>query len=155
MADAVVAWPFRSSPRTSMASRSSRNSRSRLGIAAVAVALLSSKNCQAAQVVSFRGSLEAPDASNTREVAAVATAAATAAAGGDHDDHFDFYVMSMSFQPEFCYEHRSQHYDGCSHPDVDWRGSLTIHGLWPERNVSTMNIHLCFEHTSSHKLLEI
>lgn len=45
---------------------------------------------------------------------------------------FDFYVLSMSYQPQFCYQHRSQGYAGCEDPDDFWRGNLTIHGLWPQ-----------------------
>jgi ribonuclease T2 len=45
---------------------------------------------------------------------------------------FDFYVLSMSFQPEFCHQHRNEHFPGCEHPLDFWRGSLTLHGLWPE-----------------------
>ena len=45
----------------------------------------------------------------------------------DHDPHFDFYVFSMSFQPEFCYEHKRDDFDGCRHPNDEWRGALTIH----------------------------
>mmetsp|Transcript_39136 Transcript_39136/g.55088 ORF Transcript_39136/g.55088 Transcript_39136/m.55088 type:complete len:248 (-) Transcript_39136:35-778(-) len=45
---------------------------------------------------------------------------------------FDFYVFAMSFQPEFCYEHRGDDYDGCTHPRKMWKSQLTIHGMWPE-----------------------
>jgi ribonuclease T2 len=45
---------------------------------------------------------------------------------------FDFYVMSMSYQPEFCYENRHDDWPGCSHPLDFWKAHLTIHGLWPE-----------------------
>jgi ribonuclease T2 len=45
---------------------------------------------------------------------------------------FDFYVMSMSYQPEFCYQNRHDDWPGCSHPLEFWKGHLTIHGLWPE-----------------------
>jgi hypothetical protein len=45
----------------------------------------------------------------------------------DHDPHFDFYVFSMSFQPEFCYAHKRENFDGCNHPNDEWRGALTIH----------------------------
>lgn len=47
---------------------------------------------------------------------------------------FDFYVLSMSFQPEFCYQHRYDKFAGCEAPIEFWRGSLTLHGLWPEFN---------------------
>jgi ribonuclease T2 len=46
--------------------------------------------------------------------------------------NFDFYVLSMSYQPEFCYQHRHDDFSGCEAPLEFWRGSLTIHGLWPE-----------------------
>jgi ribonuclease I len=45
---------------------------------------------------------------------------------------FDFYVLSMSYQPQFCYQNRFKKYHGCEHPLEFWKGSLTLHGLWPE-----------------------
>ena len=45
---------------------------------------------------------------------------------------FDLYVMSMSYQPEFCYENRHEDWPGCTHPEEFWKSHLTIHGLWPE-----------------------
>lgn len=49
---------------------------------------------------------------------------------------FNFYVLSMSFQPEFCYSHYSHkkhdQYPGCAHPLETWKHNLTIHGLWPQ-----------------------
>lgn len=50
----------------------------------------------------------------------------------DQQQDFDFYVLSMSFQPEFCHQHRFEHFPGCERPLDFWRGSLTLHGLWPE-----------------------
>ncbi len=50
-----------------------------------------------------------------------------------HKDNFDFYVYSMSYQPEFCRENNEK-YDGCRAFNESWEGQLTIHGLWP--NVS-------------------
>lgn len=44
---------------------------------------------------------------------------------------FDFYVFSMTHQPEFCREHANA-FAGCRKYDEDWEGSLTIHGLWPQ-----------------------
>lgn len=45
---------------------------------------------------------------------------------------FDFNVYAMSYQPEFCYSHRKEHWVGC-HPNGDYlKTHLTIHGLWPE-----------------------
>lgn len=55
----------------------------------------------------------------------------------DNDHSFDFYVLSMSYQPEFCYQHRHDGFDGCEDPMDFWKGSLTLHGLWPERNDGT------------------
>mmetsp|Transcript_2361 Transcript_2361/g.3519 ORF Transcript_2361/g.3519 Transcript_2361/m.3519 type:complete len:309 (+) Transcript_2361:116-1042(+) len=53
-----------------------------------------------------------------------------------HETHnqppFDFYVLSMSFQPEFCYQHRRDGFPGCESPMDFWRSSLTLHGLWPQ-----------------------
>lgn len=45
---------------------------------------------------------------------------------------FDLYVMSMSYQPEFCYKNRHEGWPGCTHPLDFWKSHLTIHGLWPE-----------------------
>jgi ribonuclease T2 len=56
---------------------------------------------------------------------------------GNKDSSFDLYVFSMSYQPEFCYQNRKRSYDGCENPIDFWRGSLTIHGLWPERKDGT------------------
>mmetsp|Transcript_52864 Transcript_52864/g.158228 ORF Transcript_52864/g.158228 Transcript_52864/m.158228 type:complete len:257 (-) Transcript_52864:245-1015(-) len=50
---------------------------------------------------------------------------------------FDFYVLAMSYQAEFCHKHRSDHFDGCLHPLEEWRGALTIHGLWPQNSDGT------------------
>jgi len=47
---------------------------------------------------------------------------------------FDFYVLSMSYQPEFCFQHRHEGFYGCENPMDFWRGNLTLHGLWPEGN---------------------
>lgn len=44
----------------------------------------------------------------------------------------NMYIMSMSYQPEFCYQHRNYEYPGCLHPDPTWKSQLTIHGLWPQ-----------------------
>jgi len=54
----------------------------------------------------------------------------------DNDSGFDFYVYSMSYQPEFCRENDDK-FDGCRAPEDDWKGQLTIHGLWPSRNDGT------------------
>ena len=40
--------------------------------------------------------------------------------------------VSMKYQPEFCYQHRTKEYSGCEHPNDLWRSSLTIHGIWPQ-----------------------
>lgn len=47
-------------------------------------------------------------------------------------DEFDFYVLSMSYQPEFCYQNKHKNFPGCENPRDFWRQSLTLHGLWPE-----------------------
>lgn len=49
---------------------------------------------------------------------------------------FDFYVYSMSYQPEFCRENYEK-FVGCKTPEEGWKGQLTIHGLWPNRNDGT------------------
>ena len=55
---------------------------------------------------------------------------------------FDFYVLSMSYQPEFCYQHRHESFPGCESPNEFWKGSLTIHGLWPQ--VRFFSFYGCF-----------
>ena len=50
----------------------------------------------------------------------------------EKNDAFDFYVLSMSYQPEFCDSHKFNDFVGCKKPDDFWRGSLTLHGLWPQ-----------------------
>ena len=45
---------------------------------------------------------------------------------------FDFYVLAMTYQPDFCDHHASFKYPGCERPLDFWRKSLTIHGLWPQ-----------------------
>jgi len=51
---------------------------------------------------------------------------------GDDDGSFDFYVYSMSYQPEFC-QANNEKFAGCHNPKEAWEGQLTIHGLWPNR----------------------
>jgi len=57
----------------------------------------------------------------------------------------DLYVMAMSHQPEFCFQHKSQGYEGCQHPMDYWKSHLTIHGLWPEVRIImiSMSFSLC------------
>lgn len=50
----------------------------------------------------------------------------------DNTKEAEFYVMAMSYQPEFCDLHEKYHYDGCEKPNNLWRFNLTIHGLWPQ-----------------------
>ncbi|GLE01429.1 hypothetical protein PINS_up010259 [Pythium insidiosum] len=45
---------------------------------------------------------------------------------------FDFYVLAVSWQPEFCHG-KEQEYPGCVKPRDFWRSHFTLHGLWPER----------------------
>ena len=82
------------------------------------------------------------------------------------DDSFDFYVYSMSYQPEFCREN-DERFDGCHTPKASWEGQLTIHGLWPNVSVTVafsrlfinwlIFISCCdfFLHASSHLLFHI
>ena len=53
---------------------------------------------------------------------------------GGESSPYDFYVYSMTFQPEFCREQRRGNFPGCRDFEETWEGQLTIHGLWP--NVS-------------------
>ena len=55
---------------------------------------------------------------------------------------FDFYVYSMSYQPEFCHESMKEQYTGCMTYNKSWEGQLTIHGLWP--NVSVHDKFICY-----------
>jgi ribonuclease T2 len=59
----------------------------------------------------------------------------TGSTGRDTDSSFDFdfYVLAMSYQPEFCYKHKESDWHGCEHPDDFWKADLTLHGLWPQR----------------------
>jgi ribonuclease T2 len=45
---------------------------------------------------------------------------------------FDLYIMSMSYQPQFCYQNRHEMWPGCTNPQDYWKNHLTIHGMWPE-----------------------
>ena len=51
----------------------------------------------------------------------------------------DLYIMAMSHQPEFCYQHKSEGWEGCQHPRDYWKSHLTIHGLWPEVSITHGN----------------
>lgn len=53
--------------------------------------------------------------------------------GGGDSSPYDFYVYSMTFQPEFCREQSRGHFPGCRDFEERWEGQLTIHGLWPNR----------------------
>ncbi|KAL3793766.1 hypothetical protein HJC23_013328 [Cyclotella cryptica] len=52
--------------------------------------------------------------------------------GQSNSNNFDFYVYSMTYQPEFCRENNEK-FVGCKRPDEYWEKQLTIHGLWPQR----------------------
>lgn len=57
----------------------------------------------------------------------------------------DLYIMAMSHQPEFCYQHQKEGWEGCQHPRDYWKTHLTIHGLWPEVSISSMYCTCCEE----------
>ena len=44
---------------------------------------------------------------------------------------FDYYVLSMSWQPEFCY-HKEGRFPQCNHPMSAWNSTFTLHGMWPQ-----------------------
>ena len=68
-----------------------------------------------------------------RGAAAATTLVATLAAGGDPAvAKPDLYIIAMSHQPEFCFQHQKDGYAGCQHPIDYWKTHLTIHGMWPE-----------------------
>ena len=47
-------------------------------------------------------------------------------------ESFDFYLMAMSWQPQYCYANRYSKYTSCESPDDYWKSHWTIHGLWPQ-----------------------
>ena len=58
---------------------------------------------------------------------------------------FDFYIFTMTYQPEFCRENSSKDFAGCQRPEEYWEGQLTIHGLWPEvRSYCSIPFQLLF-----------
>jgi len=57
----------------------------------------------------------------------------------DNNDHsFDFFIYSLSYQPEFCRENHER-FVGCKDFQENWEGQLTIHGLWPSVSVCTLH----------------
>jgi ribonuclease T2 len=56
-------------------------------------------------------------------------AAAAALAQNVSTTSFDLYILSQSWQPEFCY---GTSYPGCAQPETYWKTHFTLHGLWPE-----------------------
>lgn len=69
-----------------------------------------------------------------RGLAAATTLVATVATSNPEEAvaQPDLFIMAMSHQPEFCFQHKKAGYSGCQHPRDFWKKSLTIHGLWPE-----------------------
>jgi len=45
---------------------------------------------------------------------------------------FDMYLFTMSYEPEFCYEHYTSDFPACIKPNMNYSTHLVIHGLWPE-----------------------
>jgi ribonuclease T2 len=41
---------------------------------------------------------------------------------------FDYYLLSLSWEPEFCYQARGKHSDECDHSHTN---GFILHGLWP------------------------
>jgi ribonuclease T2 len=60
---------------------------------------------------------------STREAAEPATTQANASG-------FDYYLLNLSWSPEFCYSHRSV-------PECAAHDTFVMHGLWPENNDGT------------------
>jgi ribonuclease T2 len=93
-------------------------------------------------LVSSGGGSATPKSSNTRALLIVAVAAILVATTyvlnpmhcPDHKTapaaDFELYIMSMSYQPEFCHKHED--FPGCRKPENFWKSHLTIHGMWPE-----------------------
>lgn len=96
---------------------------------------------------------------STRKTTTTTTTTTTNVAPSPKDiPFFNFYVLSMSYQPEFCHQHSntltdiqdqdygkhhhhggggSTVYPGCTHPLETWKHNLTLHGLWPQYNDGT------------------
>jgi len=55
--------------------------------------------------------------------AAAETRAALPAPTGDQN--FDYYLLNLSWSPEFCYSHRNA-------PECAQRNAFVLHGLWPQ-----------------------
>ncbi|MDP9169676.1 MAG: hypothetical protein M3N54_03570 [Acidobacteriota bacterium] len=50
---------------------------------------------------------------------------------GDAAGHFDYYLLSLSWKPEFCAQHARANPDECKNrPDL----GFVVHGLWPQNN---------------------
>jgi ribonuclease I len=56
----------------------------------------------------------------------------------------------MSYQPEFCYQHRHEKFQGCENPIDFWKESLTLHGLWPQVRISVLVSYFSLLRKGSH-----
>lgn len=75
--------------------------------------------------------LVATDGSSSASSLLMAAPALSAATDADADVA-DMYIFTMTYQPEFCFEHHSSTYPGCMKPNANFTRQLTIHGLWPQ-----------------------
>ena len=50
-------------------------------------------------------------------------------AGGGTDGTFDYYLLSLSWAPNYCHEHPSDHSSECR---SGGRQGFVLHGLWPQ-----------------------
>ncbi len=70
----------------------------------------------------------APAPTNTAPSPARQSSAASPQAAGPHaagPQNFDYYLLNLSWSPEFCYSHASA-------PECGRHESFVLHGLWPE-----------------------
>jgi len=51
-----------------------------------------------------------------------------------HAQRFDYYVLTLSWAPEFCHENPGNRSDECS---ANAKGTFVVHGLWPNNKDGT------------------
>jgi ribonuclease T2 len=57
--------------------------------------------------------------------------------------NFDFYLLSTSWQAEFC-DGKKGVYPGCKVPGDFWKSHFTLHGLWPQYNTGSVSAQPAF-----------
>jgi ribonuclease T2 len=76
-----------------------------------------------------------PPQPKTTTVSAQSRAAIPAPTG---DQPFDYYLLNLSWSPEFCHSHSNA-------PECAQRLSFTLHGLWPQNNSGPFPQHCSTE----------